>query len=81
MQRADRSANGGFEQPGGINAFKFLDQSDVEGWSTTEPDGQIELWHTGYLDVPAAEGQQFAELSANEPASCTRSERPCRERR
>ncbi len=37
------------------------------GWSTTEPDGQIELWHTGYLDVPAAEGQQFAELSANEP--------------
>ena len=60
-------ANGGFEQPGGINAFKFLDQSDVDGWSTTEPDGQIELWHTGYLDVPAAEGQQFAELSANEP--------------
>ena len=60
-------ANGGFEQPGGINAFKFLDQGDVDGWSTTEPDGQIELWHTGYLDVPAAEGQQFAELSANEP--------------
>ena len=40
----------------------------MPGWSTTEADGRIELWQSGYQGVPAAAGEQFAELAANEPS-------------
>ena len=58
--------NGGFEDPDSIQAFSIRDEDSVPGWDTTEPDGKIELWQSGYLGVPAAVGEQFAELSANE---------------
>ena len=58
-------SNGSFETPD-VGAFAIVDQSRVTGWHTTEPDGRIELWQTGYLGVPAAGGEQFAELSANQ---------------
>ena len=57
--------NGSFETPD-VGAFEIADQSRVTGWHTTEPDGGIEIWQTGYLGVPAAAGEQFAELSANQ---------------
>jgi hypothetical protein len=57
--------NGGFEEPT-TSAFTIVDQSKVPGWRTTEPDGKIELWASGYLGVPSAVGRQFAELSANQ---------------
>ncbi len=59
--------NGGFEEP---DAAKFMitDQEGVPGWSTSASDGKIEIWQSGYLGVPAAEGEQFAELAANEPS-------------
>ena len=37
-------------------------------WRTTASDGKIEVWHSDYLGVPAADGAQFAELAANEPS-------------
>ena len=67
--------NGSFETPD-VGAFAITDQSRVTGWHTTESDGKIEVWQSGYLGVPAAAGEQFAELSANSPASSTRIARP-----
>lgn len=58
--------NGGFEEPV-IQDFALPLQADVPGWSTTASDGVIELWHSGYLGVPADQGSQFAEVVANEP--------------
>ena len=58
--------NGGFEDPDKVDEFGILLEDNVPGWSTTEPDGRIELWQSGYNGVPAAVGEQFAELSANE---------------
>ena len=59
--------NGGFEEPTSISTFAIKDQGQVPGWGTTEADGRIELWQSGYKGVPAASGEQFAELAANEP--------------
>ena len=59
--------NGSFEDPASVSTFAIKDQGQVPGWSTTEPDGRIELWQSGYKGVPAASGEQFAELAANEP--------------
>ncbi len=59
--------NGSFEDPASIGTFGIIDEDQVPGWSTTEPDGRIELWQSGYKGVPAASGEQFAELAANEP--------------
>ena len=59
--------NGSFEDPASISTFAIKDQGQVPGWSTTEVDGRIELWQSGYRGVPAASGEQFAELAANEP--------------
>ena len=58
--------NGGFEDPDSVKTFRIADADDVPGWDTTEPDAKIELWQSGYKDIPAAVGEQFAELSANE---------------
>ncbi|MEU8760130.1 DUF11 domain-containing protein [Streptomyces sp. NPDC048659] len=62
--------NGGFEEPRIKDAdWSILDQSRVPGWATTASDRRIELWAGGLNGIPAAEGRQFAELNANEPAS------------
>ncbi|MFG2693000.1 hypothetical protein [Kitasatospora sp. NPDC048407] len=65
--------NGSFEQPaiGAGNAL-LLDASQpqasnhVPGWLTTATDHLIEVWHSGFLGVPAADGVQFAELNADQ---------------
>jgi hypothetical protein len=38
--------------------------ADVEGWQTTSELQLIEIWNDGYLNVPAPDGKQFAELDA-----------------
>ena len=61
--------NGGFEDPRftpGQADYTIIDQSQVTGWSTTASDGRIELWSDGFLGVTAYEGDQFAELNANQ---------------
>ncbi len=65
-------ANGSFEQPVVANVEILPDASQtqaskrVPGWLTTASDHRIELWHSGFQGVPAADGTQFAELNANE---------------
>lgn len=65
-------ANGSFEQPvvTGVEILPDASQTQtskwVPGWLTTASDHRIELWHSGFLGVPAAHGAQFAELNANE---------------
>lgn len=64
--------NGGFEKPTVASGFALLPDAStgqanaVPGWRTTATDHQIEIWHTGFNGVPAAEGTQFAELNANQ---------------
>ncbi|MER7515627.1 hypothetical protein [Streptomyces sp. NPDC126499] len=64
--------NGSFEQPP-VTDMAFLPDASqtqapqhVPGWRTTATDHLIELWHSGFNGVPAADGEQFAELNANE---------------
>ncbi|MFE6664002.1 hypothetical protein ACFVFH_10635 [Streptomyces sp. NPDC057697] len=65
-------ANGSFEQPvvSGVEILPDSSQTQapkrVPGWLTTATDHMIELWHTGFNGVPAADGTQFAELNANQ---------------
>lgn len=59
--------NGGFENPViAPGTFQFLPQASVPGWRTTATDGIIEIWHQPFGGVPAYEGDQFAELNANQ---------------
>ena len=58
--------NGTFESPAIPDASnRLLAQALVPGWSTTDSLGQIEIWSSGFLGVPAAQGRQFVELNAN----------------
>ncbi|MFC8172299.1 hypothetical protein ACFUJU_04170 [Streptomyces sp. NPDC057235] len=64
--------NGSFEQPS-VTDMAFLPDASqtqasryVPGWLTTATDHMIELWHSGFNGVPSAEGEQFAELNANQ---------------
>lgn len=64
--------NGGFEEPV-VTGYEILPDASqtqepkrVPGWLTTATDHAIELWHTGFNGVPAAEGNQFAELNARQ---------------
>lgn len=60
--------NGGFEQPliDSSRSFQNFKQNDVPGWKTTATDENIEFWKSGFLGVPAKEGNQFAELNATQ---------------
>jgi len=57
--------NAGFEQPAIPGSNLITDQRNVPGWASTASDGKIELWKSGFYNVPAAEGNQFAELNTN----------------
>ncbi|MEV8629662.1 hypothetical protein [Streptomyces sp. NPDC051079] len=64
--------NGSFEQPP-VTDMAFLPDASqtqaprsVPGWRTTATDHMIELWHSGFNGVPSADGEQFAELNANQ---------------
>lgn len=46
-------------------SYIITDEKNVEGWSTTATDNQIELWKSGFKGVPAQNGTYFAELNAN----------------
>ncbi|MCC9018419.1 HYR domain-containing protein [Flavobacterium lipolyticum] len=60
-------ANGGFEDPViAGSTYTLLNQTAVPGWNTTATDGHIEIWKSGFMGVPAAEGNQFVELNANQ---------------
>ncbi|MCB0110015.1 MAG: hypothetical protein KDE53_29035 [Caldilineaceae bacterium] len=41
----------------------------IDGWSTTATDSEIELWRSGYENVRAHKGKQFAEINANQSAA------------
>ena len=59
-------ANGTFETPVvPAGTYASLPAAAVPPWQTTDGLGEIELWGTGFLGVPAFEGNGFAELNAN----------------
>ena len=60
--------NPGFEIPvvACFNAsFCRFPAAEVDGWQTSSPAQVIEIWHDGYMDVPAPAGRQFVELNAD----------------
>jgi hypothetical protein len=61
----DSLGNGGFETPGvPAGTFDQFPAAAVPPWQTTDGAGLIEIWGTGFLGVPADEGNNFAELNA-----------------
>lgn len=63
----DPFQNGSFETPViAANSFSFVPTANVTGWQTSA-ENVIEIWSTGFNGVPAAAGNQFAELNANVP--------------
>lgn len=51
------------ESPGvGKGNFSLLNESDVNGWQTT--DRKIEIWGDGFEGVSAVDGDYFAEINA-----------------
>ena len=53
--------NPGFEEPH-VEEGTFVLVETIPGWKTT--DTHFEIWGTGFKEVPAHEGTQFAELNA-----------------
>ena len=69
---SDPFVNGSFETPTiGVATYSIVPTANVTGWQTSaEP--FIEIWSSGFSSgsggpVPAAAGNQFAELNANVP--------------
>lgn len=60
--------NSGGESPVISGGYAIIHQDNVPGWETTATDKRIEIWKTGFLGVPAQEGNQFFELNANQVA-------------
>lgn len=61
--------NGSFEAPPVTTIdWSIPDASSNPGvgWHTTATDNKLEFWRGGASGVPAADGQQFAELNANQ---------------
>lgn len=62
--------NGSFELPIVTNGtWSPFHENSVPGWSTTATDNQIEIWRSGFLGVTSADGNQHAELNANQIAA------------
>jgi hypothetical protein len=61
--------NGSFEDPRdspGVANFSLFNESLVTGWQTTATDDIIEIWSDGFNGVTSFEGDQHAELNANQ---------------
>ncbi|SNS25630.1 hypothetical protein SAMN05216276_1006183 [Streptosporangium subroseum] len=61
--------NGSFEAPPVATVDWSIPDASVNpgtGWHTTATDNKLELWRGGTSGPPAADGQQFAELNANQ---------------
>ncbi|CAA6821665.1 MAG: Conserved repeat domain protein [uncultured Sulfurovum sp.] len=62
--------NAGLEEPIIPNkTYKVFDAGSVPAWNTSSSDNKIEIWSSGFLDVPADTGKQFAELNAHQVGS------------
>lgn len=48
--------------------YAFVPVANVMGWQSY-PENLIEIWSSGFGGVPAADGNQFAELNANVPGT------------
>ncbi|MFC4530940.1 Ig-like domain-containing protein [Sphaerisporangium dianthi] len=61
--------NGSFEAPPVATVDWSIPDASTNpsvGWHTTATDGKLEFWRGGASGIPAADGQQFAELNANQ---------------
>lgn len=60
--------NPGFEVPVVAcfaGTFCRFPAAEVDGWQTSSEADVIEIWHDGYMDVPAPAGSQYVELNAD----------------
>ena len=55
------------EGGGGLYAY-FFDEADIEGWSTSAPDNQIELWASGHEGIDSHSGSAHLEINAQTEA-------------
>jgi uncharacterized repeat protein (TIGR03806 family) len=58
--------NGSFEQTNPLaSTWLLLDKSAVVGWDTNALTDTIEIWKSGFFNVPAQDGTQLAEMDGN----------------
>lgn len=58
--------NGDFEQNMTHTNFIQTDESNIPGWSTTSTDNKIEIWKTGFQNVPSQSGNYHPEINATQ---------------
>ena len=60
--------NGSFEAPytGPLPTARFIPENFVAGWETTASDGLIEIWSNSFDGVTSDDGNQHAEINADE---------------
>ncbi|ALJ05820.1 hypothetical protein APS56_12080 [Pseudalgibacter alginicilyticus] len=67
---AENIVNGSFEDTDiALGNHLTTHEDNVPGWKTTATDHKIELWSEGFYDVSSADGDNFAELNANQSAA------------
>ncbi|MDP2335268.1 MAG: SdrD B-like domain-containing protein [Bacteroidota bacterium] len=49
--------------------YYWFPQANIPFWNTTATDGKIEIWHSGFGNVPAHSGTYFAEINATQNAT------------
>lgn len=52
-----------------LASYDTVPQTLFDCWRTTAPDGLIEIWSSGFLNVEAYSGNMFVELNANAPSA------------
>ena len=64
-------SNGSFEEPntGPLPTGRFISQDLVPNWQTNATSGFIEIWSNGFNGVDAYEGNQHAELNADQAST------------
>jgi hypothetical protein len=61
--------NASFETPVLSVDYQMVPQNTVPFWNTTDSCNCIEIWTSGFMGVPADEGNQFIEINATQIAS------------
>jgi hypothetical protein len=62
-QNCNLIGNGNFESPVFPATPAYFTSASMGGWQTTSPDGQMELWNSGYNGVTSFSGAQHMEIN------------------
>jgi hypothetical protein len=62
-QNCNLIGNGNIESPIVVSTPGYYTSAQMGGWQTTSPDGEMELWNSGYGGVFSYSGAQYMEIN------------------